>query len=243
MDIDTTESANMQMEPTDDTAVLVDSARSDDTDDYQLSDRLVMLSNSGSPQAESVAMLNSQLLSRHIHDYRRGITFCSASDETGCSYMAANVACAMAISGVRTLLIDANLRDPEIGQYFVTRNDRGGLLDCLKANGRELGSVVHSEVIPNLSVVFSGGTSFEAGLLSSTRFSDLISGALRDYDLTIIDTPPANKSSDALRVANILRYALIVVRKDQSYVKDIRKLVDDLRVNRAEVLGTYLNAF
>ncbi|QWC56603.1 diutan polysaccharide export protein [Erythrobacter sp. 3-20A1M] len=210
---------------------------------HELSDRLVMLSRTGSTQAESISMLHSQLLSRHVHDYRRGIAFCSASDGTGCSYMAANIACAMAMSGIRTLLLDANLRDPEIDGYFTPREDRGGLLDCLGTDQRDPGSVVHREVIPNLSIIYSGGSSRESGLLSSTRFADIVGACMRDYELTIIDTPPANKSSDALRIANVLRYALIVARKDRSYVKDIRKLVDDLRVNRAEVLGTYLNDF
>ena len=46
-----------------------------------------------------------------------------------------------------------------------------------------------------------------------------------------------------MRVANILRYALIVARKDKSYVNDIKKLASDIRQNRGEILGTFLNAF
>ena len=213
------------------------------TGDYRLSDKLVLLSDNTSIAAESISMLLSQLLSQHVQDYRRAIAFCSPTADTGCTFMAANVAVGMARAGVRTLLVDGNLRDPAIHEYIEPAQDRGGLLQCLEHDDIEISDVVHGEVIPNLSVLYSGGTSSVSGLLASSRFKALIATCMRDFDLTIMDTPPANRSSDALRLGNILRYTLIVVRKDKSYLSDVRKLVSDLQANRAQVVGTYLNDF
>jgi len=208
---------------------------------YGFSEKLVLLSESGSVGAESIATLMSHLHSRHVQDYRRALAFCGATKGVGCSFLSANVAVAMAMAGVRTVLVDANLRDPEIDEYIRPSVEKGGLLQCLTGAFQPVDEVLHTEVIPNLSVLYAGGRSRESGHLASARFADLLTGLMRDHDLTIVDTPPASQSADALRVANLLRYALVVVRKNRSYVNDVRKLVADLRMNRVEVLGTYLN--
>ena len=210
---------------------------------YRFSRQLVLLSEPDSLAAESISTLLSQLLSQHVQDYRRAIAFCAATPDAGCSFMAANVAVAMAQAGVKTLLVDANLRDPAIQDYIVPPVDRGGLLQCVQSEDVDLFDVIHPDVIPGLSVMYTGGVSSQSGLLASSRFKTLIANCMRDYDLTIVDTPPANRSSDAQRLTNILRYALVIVRKDKSYVSDVRKLMHDLEANRAQVLGTYLNAF
>ncbi len=211
--------------------------------DYTFSDKLALLSGRETLDAETISLLLSELLSRHVQHARRGITFCGAAKDAGCSYMAANIAVAMALSGIRTILVDANMRDPAIQTFITPHRDQGGLLQCLGDERIGLGEVVHHEVIPNLSVLYSGGVSSDAGLLASTRAKDVFSECLRDYACTIVDTAPANRSSDAVRVSNILRYALIVARKDRTYVNDIKKLAADIRQNRGEILGTFLNAY
>ncbi|WP_394269991.1 CpsD/CapB family tyrosine-protein kinase [Qipengyuania sp.] len=211
--------------------------------DYAFSDKLVLLSGRGSLEAETISLLLSELLSQHVQNAKRGITFCSPSKDTGCTYIAANIAVAMAMSGVRTILVDANLRDPAIDRYITPPAPAIGLLQCLNEDEMPLAEAIHHEVLPNLSVLYAGGTSSEAGLLASTRAGEVFGECLRDYACVIVDTAPANRSSDAMRVANILRYALIIARKDKSYVNDIKKLASDIRQNKGEILGTFLNAY
>lgn len=208
---------------------------------YSLSDKLVLLSDSGSIGAESISTLTAQILSQHVQDFRRAIAFCTPSSKTGCTFLAANVAVGMARAGVSTLLIDGNLRTPAVQDYFTPSVETQGLLQALHNEDEDISPYVHHDVIPNLSVLYTGGTSNESGLVASSRCKALITNCMRDYDLTIVDTPPANQSSDALRLANYLRYALVVVRKDHSYLNDVRRLVADLKANRSLVVGTYLN--
>lgn len=208
---------------------------------YELSDKLILLSQSGTIGAESISTLTSQILSQHVQDFRRAIAFCTAASGTGCTFLAANVAVGMARAGVRTLLIDGNLRKPAIQDYITPSVETAGLAQCLKDDSLDVSSVIHNDVIPNLSVLYSGGVTQETGMVASAQCKSLITSCMRDYDLTIVDTPPTNQSSDALRLANYLRYALVVVRKNHSFLNDVRKLVSDLQANRALVVGTYLN--
>ncbi|MDG6079110.1 tyrosine-protein kinase family protein [Erythrobacter litoralis] len=215
----------------------------EESGDYTFSDKLALLSGRGSLDAETISLLLSELLSQHVQNAKRGIAFCGASKDTGCSYMAANIAVAMALSGVRTILVDANMRDPAVQDYIAPVSDRGGLLQCLSDEYTTLQHVVHHDVIPNLSVLYAGGVSNDAGLLASKNADAVFSDCLRDYACTIVDTAPANRSSDAVRIANMVRYTLIVARKDKSFVADIKKLAGDIRQNNGEILGTFLNAY
>ena len=71
----------------------------------------------------------------------------------------------------------------------------------------------------------------------------MIGQCLRDFDLTIIDTPPSNLYADARRIASIMRYSLVVTCRGRSYLKDVRVLVDELVSDDAHVIGTYLNDY
>ena len=209
--------------------------------EFQFSGELALLSERGSLAAENISLLVSEILSRHIQSSRRGLSFCTTSRGSGCSYLAANVAVGMAMAGVQTLVVDANLRDPQLGKYIIAEEEGPGLLQCIEQSGTTLQDAVKADVLPNLSVLYAGGRSADAGLFASNEARSVFSEALRSYDCTIIDTAPSNQSADALRVANMVRYALVIARKNHTYVNDMKKLIADIRQNRGEVLGTYLN--
>ena len=61
--------------------------------------------------------------------------------------------------------------------------------------------------------------------------------------MTIVDTPPANSCADSRRISTVVGYSLVVARKDHTLVSDVRTLVDQLRKERATVIGSVLNSF
>jgi Mrp family chromosome partitioning ATPase len=149
----------------------------------------------------------------------------------------------MAQAGVNTLLIDGNLRDPGVHQY-ISRDEYGpGLSECLADDTLPL-AVAIERVQPSLSVLYAGKTGISAAdRLGSSVFRGLIAQCLRDFDLTIVDTPPSSESADARRIAAVTHYALVVTRRDRTFVKDVRVLLDELTADGAEAIGTYLNDF
>ena len=236
-------STEMETPPAEEQVEAIVDAAPAEPGDVEFSSDLVLLSQRGSLAAENISLLVSEILSRHVQSSRRGLAFCSTSAGSGCTYLAANVAVGMAMAGVRTLLIDANFRDPSIDKYIVTDDQRAGLLDCITQPETSLQDAVCENVMPNLSVLFAGGQSTEAGHFASNEARAVFSEALRSYECTIVDTAPANRSSDAIRVANMVRYAMVIARKDHTYLNDMKKLIADVRQNKGEVLGTYLNEF
>jgi protein-tyrosine kinase len=212
------------------------------SDRYRLSRQLIELSNPGSARAESIGALRTHMLAQHIRDRRRALAICAPSIDVGATYVAANLAVALSRSGLKVLLIDANLRDPGLEQYFQPASVRPGLVQLLDDDPVPLGDVINESVLPNLSLIYAGGAVANAQeLLASGNLKALIDICTRDYDLTLVDTAPSNTCADARRVAALVRYAMIVVRRNVSFVSDAKLLVEELQADRVTVIGTYLN--
>jgi capsular exopolysaccharide synthesis family protein len=192
--------------------------------------------------AEAVRVLRTHIQSQHLQEGRRALAVCGVASDHGCTFIATNLAVALSQIGVATLLIDANLRDPGVDKMIMSSNGAGGLRECLARPDLPVGEFIEEEVLPNLSILYAGGVAPDAQeLLAGERFEEVMSICLRTYDATIIDTPPANGSADALRVSNVVGYSLIVARKHQSLVSDVKTLAAQLQANRATVVGTVLN--
>ena len=204
----------------------------------------VMLSAGQSLEAESIRALRTRLSAQHLREGRRSLAICSAAASSGCTYIAVNLAVAMAQAGVRTALVDANLRDPMIADLCGLPLGMPGLADFLSNDRIGIGEIVDTELMPNLAVIGAGEPPPNPQeLLSGARFRAVTDQLLREYDLTLFDTPPANICSDGQRVATMAGFSLIVSRKHKTYVQDVKTLAKQLRADRSVVVGSILNDF
>lgn len=211
---------------------------------YRFSKLLASLAHPGSVSAESIGALRTHILAQHMRGGRRSLAICAPSAGVGCSYLASSLAVAMSQAGVKTLLIDANMREPGVSSYIQPESEAPGLLQCLGEDAINFGDAIRAEVLPGLSVMYSGGTTNQPQeLLASPEFKSLVDVCLRDFDLTIVDTPPANICADGRSIAAVLRYAMVVAKRDSTLVSDVRQVVDDLRADKVNVIGTFLNDF
>lgn len=202
-----------------------------------------MIVDSTGLTAEAIRSLRSTLLAQHVQQGRRALAICAPSAGAGCSFLSANLAVAMAEAGVETLLVDANLRDPALHDYIAPPAPIAGLVECLQDPERPLGGVIQ-RVQPSLSVLYAGDADAAAGnLLSASAFRSVVATCLRDYELTIFDTPSANRYADVQRIASAARYALVVACKQRTFMNDVRTLISDLESNHTTVVGTYLNEY
>ena len=193
-------------------------------------------------RAESIRALRTHIIAQHVNLGRRALAVCATSPKVGCTFVSVNLAISLAQIGLNTLLIDANLRGGKGVEEVlgVKAKVDSGLLQALTSD--EPVSPIHHNVLPNFSVIYSGGASNGAQeLLSDYRFAALMGDCLRDFDVTIVDTPPASSYADARRISTIIGYSLIVVRKGQSLVRDLKTLSGELALDHARVIGTVLN--
>jgi len=212
------------------------------SESVEMSPSLVSVYDPLGPSAEAIRALRTHIQSQHLQEGRRAVALCGVSRGHGCTFVAANLAVALSQIGVATLLIDANLREPGIDKILRRQSTLGGLRACLMNSDAPVSDFIDEDVLPNLSVLYAGAAAQNAQeLLARDRFEDVMNTCLRNFDATIVDTPPANASADARRVSNVVGYSLVVARKHQSLVGDIKTLVGQLQGDRAVVIGTVLN--
>ncbi len=204
----------------------------------------VIVSDPYGEVAESIHALRARIQSQHIQAGRRALAICGPTPEVGCTFIAVNLAVALAQIGVKTLLVDANLRSPSVHTYFSPELDGAGLHGCLMNPAAPVAEFTNDDVFPNLDVLVAGEPDRNAHeLLAGDGFPELINICMRDYDMTIIDTPPANSCADALRISTVVGFSLIVARKQRSLVSDVQVLVDQLRKERVRPVGTVMNSY
>jgi capsular exopolysaccharide synthesis family protein len=210
----------------------------------QVSNELVVINEPMSLRAEAMRLLRTQIIAQHVRIGRRGVAVVAPVAGVGCTYIAANLAAALSQVGVKTLIVDCNMRSPRVDQVFGLDPNSPGLSSFLSVQVARPERVVHANVLPNLSVITAGPpVLLPQELLSSNRFRDGVNTLLREFDLVVFDTPPANSSADALTVGGVVGYAMLVARRDQSYFRDVSTLVSQLQSTRCTVIGSVLNEF
>lgn len=209
---------------------------------FSMSSELVTIAAPQGARAEAVRTLRTYIMAQHIEDGRRGLAVCGASAGVGCTFTAVNLAVALAQIGVKTLLVDGNLRQPGVEAFVRPSRSVKGLRQLLTEGNVDPTECIQSEVLPALAVMYAGGVADNAQeLLASDECKNLIDRCLRDFDLTIIDTPPANGSADVRRISTLAGYSLIVARRNLSFVSDVTVLAAQLTEDRAHVIGTVMN--
>lgn len=177
----------------------------------------------------------------HLQHGRRGLAVCGASSGAGVSLTAANLAVALSQRGVETLLVETDLRRPALHDIICPRIGAPGLQQLLRSEA-DYSEVVDPDVLPNLSVLFSGGAAADAGeLLSGAEFRNLLGRCMREYRCVVLDTPPANRSADTRVVAVAVGHAVIVGRRSYSYLDDASLLSAQLRQSGVNIFGSIFN--
>jgi protein-tyrosine kinase len=210
----------------------------------RVSRSILCLAQPQSDGAEVIRSLRTHLMAGHLAQGRRSLALCAPDEGVGTTFVAVNLAVAFAQAGLNTLLIDANLHSPGVDALIQPDEPVPGLRQMLEAGDNAGMNAIQPDVLPNLSVLYAGGTgSHSQELLAGKSFKRLIDECMRDHEVTIVDTPPTKEFSDARRIAKNLRYAMIVARRDATRVADIRGLAEEFESDRVTLIGTFLNDY
>jgi capsular exopolysaccharide synthesis family protein len=186
---------------------------------------------------ESYWMVTSNLLNAKADP--RVIVVTSAVPSEGKSTVAANLSAAIAQSGRKVLLIDADLQQPTQHHIWQLPN-RLGLSNVLQ-DKIELRTAIH-EITPALDTLFSGATtSAPSALLSSQEMAALIEDLASWYEFIIIDTSPLNMAAGAAALGQLADGIVLVARPgivDATSAAITRELLEQSGQN---VLGMIIN--
>ncbi len=202
----------------------------------------MILTAPASIEAEAIRALRTRIVAQHVQNGRRSLALCTPAAGSGCTFVATNLATGLAQIGVRTVLVDCDLRAPGVADVFGLPDDRPGLSDYLADPGIEIDDILIENALPDLAIIPAGSLrATPQELLSGARFQTLVNRLLREHEISLFDTTPANGCTDALRVANVAGYSLLVSRKHHNFLGDVKHLSALLRADRSQLVGTVLN--
>jgi chain length determinant protein tyrosine kinase EpsG len=194
------------------------------------------------PRTEELRALRTQLLIRWYNreQGRNALAVTSPSGGEGRSYIAANLAIVFSQLGARTLLIDADLRNPR--QHEIFRLPDGHGLSTVLAARTDQSSVFPVPGLQRLSVLPAGPLPPNPQeLLSRPAFHALMTDLQSLYDVVILDTPAATQYSDVQSIVFRARDAIVIARKNHTPVATTAKIVETLQNTGARVVGTVVN--
>ena len=163
----------------------------------------------------------------------------------GKTISACNLAISSALNGARTLLIDGDLRRPQLVNIFNLDEEHPSLLEWL-SNGEqtlEHNQLVFKGIIDNLDVIVSRPLKEinPAELLGRGRLAELLDWARKNYDRIIIDSPPLGPVGDAQVLANQADSTIIVSRLGKTRRRGLKFALSRFREIDAYVLGCIAN--
>lgn len=211
--------------------------------DESVSEEVVAAFKPFSPVVEQMRALRSQLMLRWFDSDvgHKALAVVSAGRAEGRSFTAANLAVVFSQLGERTLLIDADLRNPRQHRLFRLENKLG--LSSILAGRAELpDAVVRIPGLVDLSVLPAGATPPNPQeLLARPVFNVLMATAAGQYDIVVVDTPAGAQTADSQSIAARTRGAVVVARKDISSAPTMQAFVSSLQHSGVAVVGAVLN--
>ena len=167
------------------------------------------------------------------------IVVTSSETNEGKTIVSTNLANAIATSGKKVLIVEADMR----------RRSLGKLLDVHPANGlyaalsgsATLNEVIMPTHIPNLYFIDAEpNIPSPPDILSTKRFASLVDKLRDSFDYVIFDTPPVSLFVDAAILSSLVDGTLFVIRQNQTKRALAAKCVQQLRVADGRILGTVM---
>ncbi|MEC5166774.1 capsular exopolysaccharide synthesis family protein [Flavobacterium sp. PL11] len=210
-------------------------------------DNLDHTANSRSTIAEVTRILFSNisyLLPKKVDNKGNVLLFCSANQGEGKSFCAFNNAVTISNLNKKVLLIGADMRNPQLHNYFKISKNISGLSNFLANKSEDWKEFVVKDASysENLDTLFSGEIPPNpAQLLTNYNFEALIEEAKSMYDFIIIDSAPVQMVSDTLIFGNLADVTIFVTRYDFTEKNTLIQLNNMIKKNQLNNVGIIIN--
>ncbi|MDE3011230.1 MAG: polysaccharide biosynthesis tyrosine autokinase [Pseudomonadota bacterium] len=210
--------------------------------EHSVSKEVIAAYDPFTPQVEVLRGIRAQIMLRTLEVARqeKAIAVVSAGRHEGRSWLTANLAVVFAQLGERTLVIDADLRNPRQDALFGIENREG--LSSVLAGRCSYEHAVQRVPGLNLSVLTAGPIPPNPQeLLLGPALLPLLATADRDFDMVLVDTPAA-LNADAYTLGARIGAAILLTHRHQSRLVPVRRLTETLEQSGCVMLGAVMNS-
>jgi len=212
-------------------------ARSVDDRSLGTESRVIAACDPLAEATEALRGVRTALMLRWFSDTRKTLAVSEARSGEGSAPLAANLAVLFAQLGRRTLLIDANLRNPTQHLLFGVRAG-AGLAEALANRSFSLHGATPVAALDSLSLMQAGVVPSNAQeLLGGEAFRFLVETAAVEFDVVIIDTSAVLDSADAQIVSACAGGCLFAIRRHETRVADFEEMRNLIAASGSVVVG------
>lgn len=201
-------------------------------------ERAALLSQKKTPLAESFQSLRVNLQYLTLGKEKNIVGFTSSMESEGKTFCAVNLAAAIALSGKKTALIDADMRRPSVSLYFSMENTKG--LSNYLVGGCQLQEIIHATAIKGFHVITSGPVPPNPlNLIGLPQMDQLINYLKQTYDTIILDAPPMGYVAEYIILMKYTDANIYVVRSDYTsryHLSRINKLYEDKKIDNVSIV-------
>lgn len=202
---------------------------------------LITVSEKRNTVSEQYRTIRSNIRFSMVDRDLKTLVVTSAGPSEGKSTTANNLAVVFADAGIRTLLVDADLRKPTVGLTWNLPNNHG-LSDLLRDRTARFSDYIQETSVERLSVLTSGPQPPNPSeLLGTNRMNEVIHDLSTKFDLVIFDTPPVATVTDAQILASRTDGTILVVRERQTDKVELETSKQLLEMAKANIVGVVFN--
>jgi capsular exopolysaccharide synthesis family protein len=187
-------------------------------------------------------VLTSILLSGKNGQRPRVLVLTSAAPRDGKTVVAANLAIALAETGLRVLLIDGDIRKSRLHEIFDVENT-GGLTDWLSSQTAQPETALGQPTRIHNLFLLPSGSKCDPDIIHSRLLPELLQRARAEYDIVLIDTSPVLLIPDARILAREADAVILVVRAGWNTRDAALLAAQRLAEDGTRILGTILNGW
>ena len=205
-------------------------------------DEPILLQDAAVPPSFSEALraIRTSVIFSSAEEGSRSVVITSTAPHEGKTLVSTNLACALAQTGQRVVLVDGDMRRPRVHE-MLGRPQEPGLSNVLVGTSRLRDAVVPTSVA-HLHMMPAGHIPPNpAELLGSNRYLELVHELGQHYDWVIIDAPPVMAVTDAAVIAHAATGVVFVVGAEMTPRRNAMAAVDQLTNARAKFIGAVLN--
>lgn len=189
---------------------------------------------------EEYRLLRSKLQYTSTDWPRKVLLVTSLTPNEQNSVIVANLGVIMALAGYKTVVVDANLRQPRQHEVFQVPNWRG-LTELLMGTPNDLGGYLQNTGIQHLQLLTAGGkTPYPAELLSSANMQALLSGLTANADVVLFDCAEATTFADAAALSRSMNGVLLTIEAGKVERSVAQQVINNLNQTGANLVGAIL---
>jgi len=191
---------------------------------------------------EAIRVINTTIGFLRVNNPLKILSVTSALPNSGKTTISVFLARAMGAAQKRVLIIDCDLRKPQLFKNLSLSRDNGLVKFLISPQDTDPKEFIHKDVFPGVDVMPNSLLPPNpTELLGAKRFKEMLEQMKDDYDCILLDCPPGLNMADAMVIGNVVDGIVLLLEAGHTKIKEVEHLLEQFGALRSKIIGAVLN--